>query len=371
MTDPVRFTIDGKDVTAMNGDTILTSALKAGIYIPHLCSHQDLPSVAKIKSRQAVYRGHSRCNGEEAKEFSGCQLCPVKIEGVGEVHRSCITRPRQGMVVNTDAPELWGLRRNNLTRLLIKHPHACLMCPQRDGCSLSHCSSNISEVERCCQKFCKCQIRKLADYIGLDESIPRYVPDCLPVIKEEPLFVRDYNLCINCLRCVSICEDAVGVGALGFTVDDGMVIVGTNAPTLKESGCKFCGACVEICPTGALTDKSPKTVPKRTHGLRISPPVFPPEKWLKFEGGTVESVPEAEGVYQLLDEGKNVIYIGGTRNLRQDLKGQLKNNKKASFFTFELKLMYTNRESELLQQFLQLHGRLPEQNIVIEDLLGV
>jgi len=369
MGESVRFSIDGVEVAGENGETIMTAARKAGIYIPYLCAHPDLLSESTVGSRAVIFRGHDEIFGKEGKEFSGCQLCLVEIEGTEGMHRACATRPEDGMTVRTDTPELQELRRDNLTKLLVNHPHACLVCPQREGCSLSHCSSNVPEAERCCLKFFKCEIRKLGDYIGIRENIPSYVIRSLPVITEEPLFTRDYNLCINCLRCVRICEDAVGVGALSYTVNDGAVIVGTNAPTLKESGCKFCGACVEVCPTGALTYKDAKTTPKRTHKLRISPPIFPPEKWLKLESKTIASVPEIEGVYRLLDEAKNTIYIAGTMNLRRELEEQLKSNGKAQFFTFEPDPMYTRRESELLQQFLQTHGRLPEQNIAIDDLL--
>lgn len=365
----IRFRINGIEVTAGSEDTILTAALKAGIYIPHLCSHPDLP-VTKIKSKQFIFRGNEKYTGLEGKQFAGCQLCLVETTRNGEIVRACITRPEANMLVDTETPGLRELRRNNLTKLLTNHPHACLTCPQSEGCSLSHCSSNISEAERCCSKFFKCELRKLVGYIGIKDDISRYIPHRLPVITEEPLFFRDYNLCIDCLRCVRTCHDLVGKGALGFTVKNAKPIVGTNAPTLKESGCKFCGACVEICPTGALTDKPLGKPLKRTHGLQISPTIFPPNKWLELEHGIIETVPEQEGVYQLADKQKNIIYIGGTLNLRRELREHLKNATKARFFTFELERMYTRRESELLQEFLQVHGRLPEQNVAIDDLLG-
>jgi len=102
--------------------------------------------------------------------------------------------------------------------------------------------------------------------------------------------------------------------------------------------------------------------------LQISPPVLPPEKWLKFEAANVASVPETEGVFQLLDENKMVIYIKGAINLRRELEEQLaSSNKKARYFVYEEAKMFTMRESELLQQFLKKYGKLPEQNIGIEE----
>jgi len=102
--------------------------------------------------------------------------------------------------------------------------------------------------------------------------------------------------------------------------------------------------------------------------LEISPVVFPPERWLPFEADNVGAVPEIEGVFQLLDEEKKVIYIKGTMNLRQDLEEQLLTRERARYFICEEDPMYTKRESELLQKFLQQHGRLPEGNDELEDL---
>ena len=78
----------------------------------------------------------------------------------------------------------------------------------------------------------------------------------LPIIKDQPLIERNYNLCITCTRCVRICRDVRGIEALGFIyTEEGEAVVGTLGPTLRESGCRFCGACIEVCPTGALRDK--------------------------------------------------------------------------------------------------------------------
>jgi len=100
--------------------------------------------------------------------------------------------------------------------------------------------------------------------------------------------------------------------------------------------------------------------------LQISPPVLPPEEWLVFEAENLSPVPDTEGVFQLLDEQKNIIYIKGAMNLRQELEEQLQTNRDACFFKWEEEPMYTKRESELIQQFMQEHGGLPELN---EELL--
>jgi hypothetical protein len=94
---------------------------------------------------------------------------------------------------------------------------------------------------------------------------------------------------------------------------------------------------------------------------------LPPEKWIRFEMGMIVKVPMSEGVVQLLDENKKVIYIKGTVNIRKELEEQLSTNKKAKYFLYEEAKMFTMRESELLQQFLKKHGKLPEQNVGLEE----
>jgi len=86
---------------------------------------------------------------------------------------------------------------------------------------------------------------------------------------------------------------------------------------------------------------------------------LPPAHWLEFTAEQVAQVPEAEGVFELLDEEKNVLMICGTPNLRQSLTEKLQENSQARYFTFEEEPMYTQRESELLQQYLQQHGQMP------------
>ncbi|KKM66035.1 hypothetical protein LCGC14_1485300, partial [marine sediment metagenome] len=117
------------------------------------------------------------------------------------------------------------------------------------------CSTNVAVEERCCPELGRCELQKVAEYIGIREDTPRYKPQGRAIIENEPLFVRNYELCIGCTRCVRVCGDVRGVKALGFVYNNEETVVGSIAPALKDSGCKFCGACVEVCPTGALTDK--------------------------------------------------------------------------------------------------------------------
>lgn len=252
----ITLTIDGNKVTTPAGTALLKAAQGAGIYIPHLCSHPDLPPAAEAKASSFIYRGNQKILGMEMeRQHEGCRLCLVEVEGKAEPQTSCTLLAEQGMVVHSQSPRLEKLRRDNLSRIFVSHPHACLLCAQREGCAREPCSMKVPQLERCCIKLGRCELEKVADYLGLAKDISRYTFRDLPIVKDEPLFVRDYNLCINCTRCVRACRDLRGIDALGFVFHNGQVVVGTRGPTLKESGCKFCGACVEVCPTGALLDK--------------------------------------------------------------------------------------------------------------------
>lgn len=257
----VALTIDNIEIETEKGKTILEAARSVGIYIPALCSHPSLPpiSILKEKVKNGIFRNGVFIKGEETnKRPEGCELCLIEIKGREGFFRSCNEPVNEGMVIHTDTVQLRQVRSDNLAKILSKHPHTCLVCPQKEGCDTLSCSLNVPKHERCCQKFSNCELRKVAEYIGIKPDLPRYVPANLPVIEEEPLFKWDYNLCINCLRCVRVCEEVLGVKALGYTLVENKLNVGSIGPTLKESGCKFCGTCVEVCPTGALTDKEMK-----------------------------------------------------------------------------------------------------------------
>ena len=260
----VSITINGQAGQAEEGASIISAAADQGIYIPTLCSHPDLPPFGDLPLASRVFRGE-KCHEnqpvaeDELHELAGCGLCLVEVEGLSEAVRACQTPVAAGMSIRTDSEALRELRRANLMKILARHPHACLTCAQREGCSLEDCSTNVPKEERCCPQFHNCELRKVADYLGVKEETPRYRPAGLPVLDDEPLFRRDFNLCIDCARCVRVCNQVRGVEALGIIHQGGRLLVGSVAPTLKESGCKFCGACVEVCPTGCLTDKDAQT----------------------------------------------------------------------------------------------------------------
>jgi len=251
-------TIDGTKVTVEKGTTVLQAARSAGISIPALCSHPNLPSSRQVKPFQVVYRGKEELkNDSSLTEFEGCQLCLVKIEGMDDLPTSCTTEVTEGMVVHTNTPEISQKRREKLRAILGEHPNVCLACDRKEDCDPFRGSiRKASAVTGCefCPNNLKCELQDLAAYIGLDESLPSYEYKGLPVAKSDPFFERNYNLCIACTRCVRACQEITGNDAIGLVFQNGNVMIGSKAPTLKESGCQFCGACVDICPTGALTE---------------------------------------------------------------------------------------------------------------------
>ncbi|MBI5779882.1 MAG: FAD-dependent oxidoreductase [Planctomycetes bacterium] len=268
--------INSQEISAQEGQSVLRAALSAGIYIPHLCSHPDLDDYkclscsGELKPSEAIYQGNKRsdahersapneASGRKAHKSTGlelgCKLCLVEIKGIQGPQKSCGTIVSPGMEVDTDTEQVRQARQENLAQILSEHPHSCLTCAQSEGCSLTQCSSNVPQNERCCPKFGRCELQKISKYVGIAPATPRYIPKEIPIIETDPLFRRNYNLCIGCLRCVRVCRNLRGVDALGFIIDSDRATVGSRVSSLSDSGCKFCGACVEVCPTGALTDK--------------------------------------------------------------------------------------------------------------------
>ena len=231
MEKEITLKIDDQDVTAAKGMTVMEAARQAGIYIPALCNHPDLPP------------------------FGACRLCIVKIDKMKGLPTACTTPVNDGMTVITEDGELTELRREVLSLILEDHPHACLNCAQREGCTREPCSTNVPVDERCCSKFGNCELQKVVEYVGMREDTPKYIPVKKRVVDSEPLFKRDFSLCILCGRCVRACRDLRGVYTLGFSGRSHEVEVGTPYErSFADSGCRFCGACVEVCPTGTILD---------------------------------------------------------------------------------------------------------------------
>jgi predicted molibdopterin-dependent oxidoreductase YjgC len=241
MADGTTFKIDGRDVVAKPGQTILQAAMDQDIYIPYLCYYPKM------------------------KPQGSCRACMVEVESNGRkmTVASCTTPPMPDSEVATNSEEVQGLRRNVVELLMSEHPHGCLTCHRIELCGPQDiCQRHVTVTDRCtiCPKNERCELKDTVRMVELDLRTPlNYHRRDLPIHADDPFYDRDYNLCIVCSRCVRVCDEVRYDTALTLTSRSGVALVGTSHGTsLLESGCEFCGACVDVCPTGSLTERNYK-----------------------------------------------------------------------------------------------------------------
>ncbi len=234
----INITIDNRALRAQKGMTILQVAERNDIYIPTLCAHKDLTP------------------------FGGCRMCIVEVEKMRGLPTACTTPAEEGMVVRTHTAQVHAVRLEILQLILSEHTSSCLICDEKEECKRFATTIRKAGVTTGC-RYCpndqQCELQKVAEKLELKEiNYPIYYRN-LPVEKDDPFFDRDYNLCILCGRCVRMCQDVRTAGTLAFTQRGRLTVVGPAFHrSHMDAGCEFCGACVSVCPTGALSEKSNK-----------------------------------------------------------------------------------------------------------------
>ncbi len=205
MPDPVKLTIDGKAVEAAPGTLVIEAAKCVGIYIPSFCYYEGL-------SLQAA-----------------CRMCLVEVEKAPKLMAACTLPVAEGMVVRTETPVVAEARKYTLEFLLTNHP---LDCPV-------------------CDKGGECELQDMVFRYGAGES--RFVENKIHVEEKQwsPVVFYDGPRCILCFRCVRICNEGMGVGALGIVNRGAVSEIAPNHGDHLE--CDECGMCIDICPVGALT----------------------------------------------------------------------------------------------------------------------
>jgi bidirectional [NiFe] hydrogenase diaphorase subunit len=207
----VTLQIDGHDVSAREDQSIIDVAREQSIKIPKLCHVSGLSS------------------------YGGCRLCLVEVEGVNKLLAACTTNVTEGMKVQTVSPRLTEYRRMILEMLFAERNHVCSVCVSNGHCELQW----------------------LAQDLGVDHIRMHYVYPKLAVDASHDRFVLDQNRCILCTRCVRVCDEIEGAHTWDVMGrgSECQVITDLAEPWGQAESCTSCGKCVQVCPTGALSEK--------------------------------------------------------------------------------------------------------------------
>ena len=209
----IKVKIDNKLVEVENGTTVLDAAHTAGINIPTLC-HLHLHDL-NITNKPA-----------------GCRICMVEVKGRRNLAPACVTECADGMEIETHNIRVINARKTVLELILSDHPTDCLICPKSGNCDLQSMAIDMG-------------IREIR-YQGEQST---YRKDTSPAI------IRDVDKCIMCRRCEMMCNEVQTVGVLSAVNRGFQSVVATAFEmNLDHSVCTYCGQCVAVCPTGALTE---------------------------------------------------------------------------------------------------------------------
>lgn len=206
--------INDQEITVPEGITILEASHKAGVRIPTLC-HLDLHDLKMVN------------------QTASCRVCMVEIVGKNNLVPACVTKVSEGLEIQTDTIKAITARRMAVELLLSNHPNECFTCP----------------------KNLQCELQALAAELGVREIKWEGERMDYPKDLSSDAIVKDANKCIYCRRCETMCNEVQTCGILSGIGRGFEAFVGPafNIP-MVESSCTYCGQCVAVCPTAALTE---------------------------------------------------------------------------------------------------------------------